>query len=158
MLTYVGDLGRNGIYDEYKRRGRQVFAGKEGSQRVRQQTNSPWACITYIPTTCLPVFLTRRPWISPLERSHCAAKLNLPLTAMVEGIGDDPALADTSGDPDAMTSALLPAVDSRYDLQECFVFGMRLSFFFIPCVFFLGGGFACGMGGVVGMHARMRWA
>lgn len=60
---------------------------------------------------------SRRPWISPLERSHCAFKLDLPLTAMIEGIGDDPALADTSGDPDAMTSALLPAVDSRYDMM-----------------------------------------
>lgn len=55
----------------------------------------------------------RRPWISPLERSRCAAWLSLPFTAMIEGIGDDPALVDTSTDPDAMTSALLPAVGSR---------------------------------------------
>ncbi|CAN0552943.1 unnamed protein product, partial [Ectocarpus sp. 12 AP-2014] len=59
------------------------------------------------------VFMRRRPWISPLERSHCAASLELPLTAMIEGIGDDPALVDTSTDPDAMTSAVLPAVGSR---------------------------------------------
>lgn len=55
----------------------------------------------------------RRPWISPLERYQCASYLSLPLTAMVEGIGDDPALVDSFLDPDAMTSALLPAVGSR---------------------------------------------
>lgn len=61
----------------------------------------------------LHVSRNRRPWIAPLERSRCAASLSLPLTAMIEAIGDDPALVDTTGDPDAMTSALLPAVGSR---------------------------------------------
>lgn len=63
----------------------------------------------------------RRPWIAPLERSRCAAALSLPFTAMMEGIGDDPALVDTLGDPDALTSALLPAAGSRCNLFCAFV-------------------------------------
>ena len=110
------------------------------------------ACL-YVPALC-----TRRPWISPLERSHCAAQLNLPLTAMVEGFGDDPALVDTSGDPDAMTSALLPAVDSRYDvMQMTLIPWYFLLLSFLSC-FFLAI-FSRGMVGVVGghMHARANF-
>ncbi|CAM9250646.1 unnamed protein product [Scytosiphon promiscuus] len=66
-----------------------------------------------VETRSSDVFMRRRPWIAPLERSRCAASLLLPFAAMMEGIGDDPALLDTTGDPDAMTSALLPAVGSR---------------------------------------------
>ncbi|CAM9458952.1 unnamed protein product, partial [Pylaiella littoralis] len=66
-----------------------------------------------VETRSSDVFMRRRPWIAPLERSRCAAALSLPFTAMMEGIGDDPALVDTLGDPDALTSALLPAAGSR---------------------------------------------
>ena len=64
---------------------------------------------------------------------------------MIEAIGDDPALADTSGDPDAMTSALLPAVDSRYDARR---FILVCAYLFVLFFFF-----SCGMRGMVGMHA-----
>lgn len=66
--------------------------------------------VNQVPRLPLPY---RRPWISPMERARCASSLGLPLTAMVEGIGDDPALVDSFLDPDAMTSALLPAIGSR---------------------------------------------
>ncbi|CAM9757514.1 unnamed protein product [Sphacelaria rigidula] len=66
-----------------------------------------------VETRSADVFMRRRPWISPMERARCASSLGLPLTAMVEGIGDDPALVDSFLDPDAMTSALLPAIGSR---------------------------------------------
>ena len=55
---------------------------------------------------------------------------------MIEAIGDDPALADTSGDPDAMTSALLPAVDSRYDARR---FILVCAYLFVLFFFFLVG-------------------